>query len=163
MQRAGFLNRIVHVSCARRTKEETASAVFIIQLLLIYLFSYLFIFPPRADLLITARTAHNCTARHCIARLSYSTDDWRHKTTTLHLLLLLLFPHRCFPTDSKESTGAECSQSQPAKSSEICFALRRVPAAHLTKGDARASVSCSSSSSPPRLDVDRSRSTTACD
>lgn len=64
MQRAGFLNRIVHVSCARRTKEETASAVFIIQLLLIYLFSYLFIFPPRADLLITAHTAHNCTALH---------------------------------------------------------------------------------------------------
>lgn len=119
MQREGFLNRIVHVSCARRTKEEGASAVFIIQFLLTYFFFFFFPHPYRSANHNTHRTA-----LHCIARFSYCTVNWRRKTkTTTHLLL---FPHLCV-ADRQQGIGrsTELSRRRPAKLSEICFALRR--------------------------------------
>lgn len=140
MQRAGFLNRIVHVSCARRTKEETASVVFIIQLLLTYLFIYFF--STRTDPLITT-----CTELRCAAHFSYSTGDRQCENKKPRRHLLLSFPGLCV-ADRQQGMdrSAKLSPSRPAKRSEICFALRRVPSAHLTEGHPRAGVS-----SPPFL------------
>lgn len=113
--------------------------MFIIQFLLTYLF---FFFSTRTDPLITIRTELHCTALHCTLLVQYRQLAAQNKNNNASVVVP---PSLCCRQTAGNRPVAPCSREPDQPNSQKCV-LRcvEVPGAHLTEGDPRAGVSCSS-------------------
>lgn len=104
------------------------------------LISSFFFSPTHTDPLITIRTELRCTALHA-SRTVPSTGGAKQKQQRI----CCCSPIFVLPTDSRESAGAPSSRDadQPNSQKSVLRCVE-VPGSHLTEGDPRAGVSCSS-------------------